>query len=131
MGSIASHLSVKHSWWAFKNLLITYLCMFDINLLRRCSRCSGVSLVCTLKSLMILKSERILSVKPVKQDILISRNFIECMLFLWRTEQMLQPIYFTNQGPAKVFSEGLQDSHIIGEMFIKRPRCEHFKHLQH
>lgn len=49
-------------------LTVTYLCILVINLLRRPSLCSGVSLVWVLKSFMMLKSARILSVKPVKHN---------------------------------------------------------------
>lgn len=105
-------LSVKHSWQAFKNLWITYLCMFDINLLRRCSLCSGISLVCTLKSLMILKSERILSVKPVKQDILNSRNFTEYMMFLWRTEHAaINNLFYKSRPSWSVFRRSVGFTH--------------------
>lgn len=45
-----------------------HLCILVINLLRRPSLCSGVSLVWVLKSFMMLKSARILSVKPVKHN---------------------------------------------------------------
>lgn len=86
-----SSLDTEHSQQAFNGEFITYLCMLDINLLRRCSLCSGVSLVCTLKSLMILKSERILSVKPIKQEIL---SFLLILPFLCK-----QKDYYHSQTP--------------------------------